>query len=195
MITKVADNSTVSQTQQLIKLSKGASVDDRNAIVLDPNPPNLTIPGLSFMKQVHLFTKWRPLLPVGLQDITCPQLFEDVVMKGKSSLKQKRKLKGALMFDGFEDGDNRTRTKRTRSGANKVTRKRMTLLTEGTFDEDTNRDKSLISNLEYATGGGNLSTQPPPPTIATDVKSLADDVEDSKNDDGVLLHESDDLLA
>ena len=51
--------------------------------------------------------------------------------------------------------------------------------------------KSLISNLEYATGGGNFFTQPPPPTIAADVESLADDVEDTKNDYGDLLHESD----
>ena len=68
----------------------------------------------------------------------------------------------------------------------------MTLLTEDTFDEDTNRDKSLISNLEYATGDGNLFTQPPPPTIAADVESLADEVEDTKNDDrDNMLHESD----
>ena len=116
MITKVASNYTVSQTQQLTKLPKGASVDDRKAIITDPNPSNLTKPGLSFMKQVHLYSKWRPLLLIELQDITCPKLSEDVVMKCKTSLKQKRELKEALMCDGVEDDDIRTLTKRTRSG-------------------------------------------------------------------------------
>ena len=111
MITKVVENSTISQMQQLLKIIKGATIDDRNGIVIDPNPLNLTKPGLSFMKQVHLYTKWRPLLPIELQDIICPKRSEDVVNKFKSSLKQKRQLKEALIYDGVKDGDHRTLTK------------------------------------------------------------------------------------
>jgi len=176
LITKIAENSTISQTQSLLKIPKGATIDDRNAIVIDPKPSNLTKPGLSFMKQVHLYTKWRPLLPVELQDVTCPKPSEDVVNKCKSSLKQKRQLKEALIYDGIEEGDDRTLTKRTRSGTKKVTRKRMRLLTDNILHGDDDNNTSLITNVEYAAGSDNLFTQPPPPTIAGDVESLADDV-------------------
>ena len=38
MITKVVENSTVSQIQQLLKISKGSTIDDRNTIIINPKP-------------------------------------------------------------------------------------------------------------------------------------------------------------
>ena len=67
----------------------------------------------------------------------------------------------------------------------------MRLLTKDTHNKDSNLNTSLISNIEYAAGSDNLFTQPPPPTIARDVESLADDVEPHKGDGGDLVHKSD----
>ena len=72
------------------------------------------------MKQVPLYTKWRPLLPIELQDITCPKSSEDVFNKCKSSLKQKRQLKEALIYDDVEDGDHRALTNELDLGQRKL---------------------------------------------------------------------------
>ena len=174
LMTKVADCSTVAQSQELTKLPRGCTIEDRKQLVLDAAPSNLRKPGLSVLKQVHMYTKWRPLLPIELQDITCPKPTDDVVKECKSNLKKKRELKQALIYDGIEDGDHAALSKRTQSGSKKITRKRMKLLTEREHDED-NGDMPLVSNIEYARGAGGMFTQPPPPTIAADVESLNDE--------------------
>ena len=190
LITKVADCSTVAQSQELKKVPRGCTIEDRKQLILEATPSNLSKPGLSVLKQVHMYTKWRPLLPIELQDITCPKPTDDVVKECKSNLKKKRELKQALIYDGIEDGDYATLSKRTQSGSKKITRKRMKLLTEHEHDED-NGNMPLVSNIEYATGAGGMFTQPPPPTIAADVESLNDEpqpivderVYDSESDD------------
>ena len=192
LITKVADGSTVSQCQELLKVPKGSTIQDRNRLIVETQPPNLDKPGLSVMKQVHMYTKWRPLLPIELQDITCPKPSDDVVNKCKSSLKKKRQMKQSLLYDGVEDGDLVALSKQTQSGTKKITRKRMKLLTEKEHDED-NSNLPLVSNIEFVTGAGGIFTQPPPPTIAGDVESLVDErvyydnESDDNDDDNVKL--------
>ena len=176
LMTKVADCSTTAQAQELTKLPRGCTVEERKQLILDATPHNLPKPGLSVLKQVHMYTKWRPLLPVEMQDITCPKPTDDVVKECKSNLKKKREMKQALIYDGIEDGDHATLAKRTKSGSKKITRKRMKLLTEKEHDED-NDNIPLVTNIEYATGAGGMFTQPPPPTIAADVESLNDEPE------------------
>ena len=98
------------------------------------------------------------MLPVELQDITCPKPPEDVIIKCTSSLKKKRQLKEALIYDGEDIGDHATSSKRTQSGSKKVTRKRMKLLTEHDYDDDNNTnipvgklvDHSLTSSWHLA---------------------------------------------
>ena len=87
-------------------------------------------------------------------------------------MKKKRQLKEALIYDGEDVGDHATSSKRTQSGTKKVTRKQMKLLTEHDYDDDNNPNVPLVTNIEYATGQGDMLTQPPPPTIADDVESL-----------------------
>ena len=188
LITKVADSSTTAQSQELSKVPKGGTIEERKQLISDPEPPNLVKPGLSFMKQVHLYTKWRPLLPIELQDITCPKPPEDVFHKCKTSLKKKRQLKEALIFD---DEDHATSSKRTRSASKKITRKRMKLSTEDNFDDDNDINIPIVTNVEFAAGQGGMFTQPPPPTIAADVESLNDKVGDKVDE---IESEDDDNL-
>ena len=60
----------------------------------------------------------------------------------------------------------------------------MKLLTEHDYVDDNNTNIPLVTNIEYATGQGDMFTQPPPPTIAGDVESLNDEL-------GVKIHEND----
>ena len=46
-------------------------------------------PGLKPIKQVELYTKWRPLLPKEVQDMTCPRPSEEVL----NLIKAERKMK------------------------------------------------------------------------------------------------------
>ena len=139
------------------------------------------------MKQVHLYTKRRPLPLIELQDITCPKHPEDVVHKCKSSLKKKRQLKEALIYDGEDVGDNATSSKRTRLGSKKITRKGIKLLTGHNYDKENNPKILLVTNIEYTTGHGGMFTQSPPPTIAGGVESLNDKIENKLDE-----NESDD---
>ena len=119
MIVKVAENSTIFQTQDLLKISKGVTIDDRYCHITDAQLPNLRKPGLLFMKQEHLYTKRRLFLPVELQYVTGPKTPSDIVSKSKSTFEKKQQLKEALTYEGVEDGDHVTGLKQIHSGTKK----------------------------------------------------------------------------
>ena len=57
LTTKVADNSSETTTQKMIKLKKGWSVIERSWYIATMNPDLIQNPGLSDMKQVHIYFK------------------------------------------------------------------------------------------------------------------------------------------
>ena len=69
--------------------------------VLRRGPTNrLKAPGLSNVKQAHLYTKWRKLVPVEFKDLMCPHPGEDVLKKQKAIQKKKRAAKALAMSEG-----------------------------------------------------------------------------------------------
>ena len=51
--------------------------------------------GTNGRKEVELFAKWRPLLPIQYQDITCPRPLDEVMARVKAEIDEKRKERGA----------------------------------------------------------------------------------------------------
>ena len=89
-------------------------------------PSPLKKPGLSDQKQVHLYSKWRPLIPIEYQDITCPKPSDEVILRMKKDLKAKRELKEALLYDQSNINEPTTIVSRnnTRSKKKKKKKKR-----------------------------------------------------------------------
>ena len=83
LATKSSDHSSSMQTQQLIKLKKKWTPEERLDKMSNIDPIPLTRPGLSYMKQVHLYSKWRGLLPSHLQDVTCPKPLQHIIEQCK----------------------------------------------------------------------------------------------------------------
>ena len=52
-------------------------------------------PGMNPRKEVELFTKWRPLVPMEFQDITCPRPSDEIMAMVKNEIYEKRKGKEA----------------------------------------------------------------------------------------------------
>ena len=86
----------------MVKLKKGRSILDRSNYVATMNPGIINCPGLSDIKQVHLNTKWRNLVPEEYRDITCPKPPDDVIKRIKSDIKSKHKSWKVLMYK-YED--------------------------------------------------------------------------------------------
>ena len=59
LTTKSSFNSTSTTTQKLLKMKKGWDVVDRQNYLANIQPNTILAPGLSDIKQVHLYTKWR----------------------------------------------------------------------------------------------------------------------------------------
>ena len=53
-------------------------------------------PGLAPIKQVEMYTKWRPLLKPCNQEITCPRPSEDVIQKVKNEQNAKARNKRGM---------------------------------------------------------------------------------------------------
>ena len=58
-------------------------------------PDNESQPGLSEIKQVELYSKWRPLLPEQYQDEMCPKPSDNVLENVKKDRAKKRKEKSS----------------------------------------------------------------------------------------------------
>ena len=174
LATKTSDHSSSMQTQQLIKLKNKWTPEERLEKMSDIDPIPLTRPGLSYMKQVHLYSKWRRLLPSHLQDVTCPKPSRLIIEQCKKDTKRKNDLKRAKMYPNNDDESqhsnendlvqpNENSTSKTNRSRSKsvLTRKRLA----------SRRDNSIIMDVQVP-DDTELFTQPPPPTIAADVESL-----------------------
>lgn len=113
MTTKPAFNSTTTSTQKLLKMKKGWDIVDRQNYLASIQPKTIPNPGLSDIKQVHLYTKWRKLVPIEFQDITCPKPNENVISRIKKDTKAKKDLREALLYEhvDFHDDTNNESTK------------------------------------------------------------------------------------
>ena len=58
---------------------KNWTPQDRLEIMKDIVAIPLTKPGISYMKQVHLNSKWRNILPTHVQDMTCPKPSREII--------------------------------------------------------------------------------------------------------------------
>ena len=63
-------------------------------------------PGIPEIKRVEIFTKWRPLLPPYVRDLTCPLPLDVVIQKIKDKQNTKRRKKE--QEKGVESGKNLT---------------------------------------------------------------------------------------
>ena len=90
LTSKVAYKAATTTTQKMMKIKKGWSIIDRQYYLFNISPTPLVEPGLSEQKQIHLYCKWRPLLPIEAQDITCPKPTEDVIQRCKNIVKEKK---------------------------------------------------------------------------------------------------------
>ena len=81
LTTKVSYNSNIMSTQKLIKIKKGWSIINRQNYLETMKPSLIKKPGLSNQKQVHLYSKWRLLIPIEYQDISCPKPSDDVIQR------------------------------------------------------------------------------------------------------------------
>ena len=85
MTTKQSHNSDVTSTQSIKKIDKNTPEYVRKLQILHKRKNFLPKPGLKPIKQVHLFTKWRKVVPYPYKDELCPlpsnQVIELVLKK------------------------------------------------------------------------------------------------------------------
>jgi hypothetical protein len=93
---------TIQSSQDLLKKGQ-ALTPEQLALLKLPQLESIVAPGIPPIKQVELFSKYRGLLPVQYQDITCPDPGNDVKIKIKSerNTKQRERTKAKRMK--FED--------------------------------------------------------------------------------------------
>jgi hypothetical protein len=73
---------------------RGVDGEKRNQILLEPPTPlYAVIPGLREIKQVELWSKYRPLVPKEYRDECCPMPCKEVIEREKNKKKEKGKLK------------------------------------------------------------------------------------------------------
>ena len=93
---KTTITSSEEDKEKLIKLKKSATKEDRNVWVSALKatfPEEESHPGLSEIKQVELYLKWRHVLPDEFQDIMCPKPSDTVLDKIKNQKREKAKTK------------------------------------------------------------------------------------------------------
>ena len=89
MTTKRSNNVVISSTQPLRYDPRSRKSLHRNLCLLYTVPTKLDGPGLKPIKHVHLYTKWRKILPQQYKDITCPLPSNDIIMAVKKKKKKK----------------------------------------------------------------------------------------------------------
>ena len=83
MTSKEAANSEDSHQQNLFFLKRNLKLYYRKLQLLFKKPKRIKPPGLNSIKQVDLFTKWRPIVPFEYKNITCPEPSEEVKLAAK----------------------------------------------------------------------------------------------------------------
>jgi len=79
LTTKQSYNSDVTTTQSIKKIDKNTSEWVRKLQILHKRKTFLPKPGLKPIKQVHLFTKWRKVVPHPYKDEVCPLPSNEVI--------------------------------------------------------------------------------------------------------------------
>jgi hypothetical protein len=89
---------TIQSSQDLLKKGQ-ALTPERLALLKSPQLESIVAPGIPPIKQEELFTKYRGLLPVQFQEITCPDPGNDIKIKIKSerNTKQRERTKAKRM--------------------------------------------------------------------------------------------------
>ena len=80
-------------------------------------------PGMSEQKEVELFTKWRPHLPIWAQDITCPRPSDEVMARVKAEIVEKRQAREEKKKEKSARSNN---TKSTETQEKQTVKKRTT---------------------------------------------------------------------
>jgi hypothetical protein len=89
-----SSNVAEAETAEESLKKRGVTDDERNIILLEqPGPLYDTEPGLREIKQVELWSKYRPLVPQQYQDECCPRPAKEVIDREKNKKKAKGKLK------------------------------------------------------------------------------------------------------
>ena len=102
LTSKVVYNSNISTTQKFIKITKGWSCVDQQEYMFNISPTQLEEPELSEQKQIHLYCKWRPLLPVDAKNIICPKPSEDMFKDVRILLKNRKENSRRLYYTTFQ---------------------------------------------------------------------------------------------
>ena len=175
LATKTSSHSSSIQPQQLIKLKKKWTPEERLDKMSDIDLIPLTRPGLSYMKQVHLYSKRRGLLPSHLQDVTCPKPLQHIIEQCKKDTKRKNELKIAKIHPN-SDNDLKHSNENNLAQPNENSQSKMNRSTPTTVltrkRPASRRENISIILDEQVTDDTELFTHPHPPTIAGDVESL-----------------------
>ena len=107
MITKVTikDSEAKDKRQKLVKYRMKASdleIAEWRQRLKNSFPNTEVPPGISEIKQVELYTKWRPCVPCDYQDTICPKPDDKILDRIKLQKRQKAKSKLAAKKKGKE---------------------------------------------------------------------------------------------
>lgn len=130
LTTKTSNNLSSKLTQQLLKLKSEWTPQDRLHNMTDIDTIPLTKPGLSYMKQVQFYSKWRNLLPLHQQDVTCPKPSREIIKQYKRDTKQKNQLKQAMMYPNDNNNKSQDSSEKDNAQANKASTKQGTYTKE-----------------------------------------------------------------
>jgi hypothetical protein len=82
------------KTNEEFLVKRGVTAEERSIILLEQPPPlYANKPGLREIKQVELWSKYRPLVPKEFRDECCPMPAKEVIDREKNKKKEKGKLK------------------------------------------------------------------------------------------------------
>jgi hypothetical protein len=90
MTTKRSHNVAISSSQPLRCDPRSRKSLHKKLCLLYAVPKKLDGPGLKPLKHLHLYTKWRKILPQEYKDITCPLPSNDIIMSVKKKSKRKK---------------------------------------------------------------------------------------------------------
>ena len=130
LTTKTSNNFSSKLTQQFLKLKSEWTPQDRLHNMTDIDAIPLTKPGLSYMKQVQFYSKWRNLLPLHQQDVTCPKPSREIIKQYKRDTKQKNQLKQAMMYPNDNNNKSQDSSEKDNAQANKASTKQDTYTKE-----------------------------------------------------------------
>ena len=159
MKSKVSHNASVTQRQNLRYDANSRGTGKRKDYVrkLQVKFAHLTMKklpevGLKPIKQLHLYTKWRKVLPQEYKDVTCPLPSEDVVKQFRKNI-----LKQLSEQQDDEPIDNATNT-----GRNETEKNNNDKNNEDSDDAGDNDNATIISPTENVNENNDNASEPVP---------------------------------